>query len=192
MGNSATGVDRNLSLYAGKQSRARERISQLLEKVQCQILRTGSVGYGTLSKPDKRLFKLILKGHNLEWPYHGVSRLLEIDTSFSCSLVEEITREQPNPSASQASFLEERKLFVVGVITSQPSVPAVFSQTPSYVDGSLYLADGTGAVPCVVVRCSHAAAISIHRCVTVASSNSHHICTTPTITTWCMSLTVLA
>ena len=152
MGNSARSVEQNVSLYVGKQPRARERISQLLEKIQCCLLRSGPIGYGTLSKADKRLFKLILKGYKLEWPYQDVSRLLELDASFSCSLVEGSTTEQLHPSGSQASYLEERKVFVVGVITSQPRVPEVFSQTPSFVDGSLYFADGTGAIPCVVVR----------------------------------------
>lgn len=152
MGNSSTIVERNVSLYVGKQSHEQECISQLLQKVQCHRLRSAPIGYGTFSKADKRLFKLILKGYNLEWPYYHISRLLKTDTSFSCSLVEGSTIEQLNPSGFQACHLEERKLFVVGVITSQPRVPDVFSQTPSYVDGSLYLADGTGTVPCVVVR----------------------------------------
>lgn len=152
MGNSSTIVERNVSLYVGKQSHEQERITQLLQKVQSHLLRSAPIGYGTLSKADKRLFKLILKGHNLEWPYYHVSRLLETDASFSCSLVEGSTIEGLNLSGSQAPHLEERKLFVVGVITSQPRVPDVFSRTPSYVDGSLYLADGTGTVPCVVVR----------------------------------------
>ena len=141
-----------MSLYVGEQSR--EHIIGLLEKVQCQLHRSGPIGYGTLSKSDKQLFKLILKGCNLEWPYRSVNSLVESNASFSCSLLEGSTGKQCNPSASQASHLEERKLFVVGVITSQPKVPEVFAQTPLYVDGSLYLTDSTGTVPCVVVRCS--------------------------------------
>ena len=189
MGNSSRTVEKNVSLYVGKQPQARERISQLLEKVQSHLLRTGPIGYGTLSKADKRLFKLILKGYNLEWPYYAVSRLLEMDTSFSCSLVEGSTAEQLKPPSFKASCLEERKLFVVGVITPQPRVPEVFSQTPSYVDGSLYFADGTGTVPCVVVRaCLHVTSIIIiHQCVTVIP-HSHHMCAIPWALCVCIPL----
>lgn len=153
MGSSASTVKRNVALYVDEQSQ--ERITELLDKVQCQLLRSGPIGYGTFSKSDKHLFKLILRGCNLEWPYRSVSSLAESGASFSCCLLEGNTREQCNPSTFQASLLEERKLFVVGVITSQPKVPEVFSQAQSYIDGSLYLTDNTGTVPCVVVRCSH-------------------------------------